>query len=183
MSTPDFTLPPVQAHYIELAADYIERHGKFDRGYWPLNRDEHGIWLGQDDFEPGMPCCTVGAIAVQLGIENQADVDKNVLGMDPFKGLQEPHPVLVALQQGMHGATVEDIFAWSDSARDDQVVARLRQVAAQLRASVDIRIDTVRDHPGCRVIHIGIYDQTSLNVHCGDEWLRDVIDEHLGGAA
>lgn len=51
---------------------------------------------------------------------------------------------------------------------------------------VDIHIDTVRTHPDRRVLQIGMYEQTALSLHCGDEWLtrlRDVIDEHLGGAA
>ena len=51
---------------------------------------------------------------------------------------------------------------------------------------VEIRIDTVRDHPGHRVVQIGMYEQTALSLHCDDEFLarlRDVVDEHLGGAA
>lgn len=129
---PDFTLPAVQAHYIELAAAHIERYGLHQGGYWPTTFGDNGLQI-DDSFGPGMPCCTVGAIAVVLDVHEPLDVDTKILGHDPYAAAEQPHPVLAALMWALCATEVEQVFAWSDSARDAQVVARLRYVAAQLR--------------------------------------------------
>ena len=129
---PDFTRPAVQAHYIEQAADHIERYGLHQGAYWPTTFGDNGLQI-DDTFAPQMPCCTVGAIAVALDVHEPVDVDTKILGHDPYAAAEQPHPVLAALMHALCATEVEQVFSWSDSARDDQVVARLRYVAAQLR--------------------------------------------------
>jgi hypothetical protein len=134
---PDFTRPDVQAHYIELAAAHIERYGLHQGAYWPTTFGDNGLQI-DDTFAPQMPCCTVGAIAVALDVHEPVDVDARILGHDYFTGDVTPHPVLAVLMHALCATEVEQVFAWSDSARDDQVVARLRYIAAQLRPEVEI---------------------------------------------
>jgi hypothetical protein len=146
---PDFTLPAVQAHYIEQAADHIAAYGLHEGDWWEQRYDEHGLWQPHAGYQDGSSCCTVGAIAVSLGYRSGDDVHNVVCGLDPDDVKPAaPHPVLAALMQALNAARVEDVFDWSDSARDDQVVARLRDIAAQLRAQAACidPDDTVHEH-------------------------------------
>lgn len=145
---PDFTLPAVQAHFIDLAAAHIERYGLHQGAYWPTTFGDNGLQI-DDSFGPGMPCCAVGAIAVALDVHEPLDVDTKILGHDPFAAAEQPHPVLAALMWALCATEVEQVFAWSDSARDDQVVARLRYTADQLRATSKCTSLPADDHEHC----------------------------------
>jgi hypothetical protein len=131
-----FTDPAVQAAYLELAAAHIKSFGKVEREWWKVIDPTTGFPLLIADFRDGSPTCTVGAIAVQLGYRTHRQVFTVVCGLpdEPTdEAPRDPHPVVAALMRELNCRDLWDLFAWSDSARDDQIVDRLREVATELR--------------------------------------------------
>lgn len=145
---PDFTDPTVQAAYLELAAAHIKSFGKVTGDWWarPVN-PVTGFPSVVEDYQDGCATCTVGAVAVQLGYRTNHEVFEVVCGLED-DGRHEPHPVIAALMRALNCTKVEHVFDWSDDARDDQIVARLRDVAGQLRAQAACidPDDTVHEH-------------------------------------
>jgi hypothetical protein len=121
------------ADRVDLAAALIERDGLEHGDLW-----DTGLLL---DYRDGVACSADGALAVVCGYRNarQAEAEffgTDVLYLDADQVPSAPHPVLAAVMAEMCCVRVEELFDWSDSARPDQVVARLRQVAAAFRLRV-----------------------------------------------
>lgn len=126
-------LSPAQvADLIDQAATLIETDGLEVGGYWAdaLFRP----------YEAGMSCCTAGALAAVSGYHDVTDVEEAFVGIgsyDPDTGDTSPdcpHPVFEAAMAELGFKRVEDLYDWSDSAGDAEVVATLRDVAAKIRA-------------------------------------------------
>lgn len=132
----DFTDPGVVASYLELAAARIKAFGKANGDWWHVTDPATGFPLTLGDYQDGRPTCTVGAIAVQLGYRTNKQVLVGVCGLsaeDNDADRRPPHPVVAALMRELGYAEVENVFAWSDGRRDDQIVDQLRAIASELR--------------------------------------------------
>jgi hypothetical protein len=130
-------LSPVQvADLIDLAATLIESDGLEVGDYWT------GALF--QPYEPGMPCCTVGALAAVSGYRDGIDAEKAFVGVsdyDPETGVAEPdhpHLVMATVMEALGFREAEDLYDWSDDAGDREVVARLRDAAAQIRAQAGV---------------------------------------------
>ena len=129
--TRDLT-PEQVADAIDQAARLIETDGLEIGGYWAdaLLRP----------YEPGMSCCTAGALAVATGYRDVADVEIEFVGIgsyDPDTGVfddDHPHPVFAAAMAELGFKEVEALYDWSDTAGDREVVDALRDAAAKIRA-------------------------------------------------
>jgi hypothetical protein len=127
-------LSPAQvADLIDQAATLIETDGLEVGDFW--------IEAPFQPYEPGMPCCTVGALAAVSGYRDGIDADKSfVVGVgdyDPETGVTEPdhpHIVMATAMKALGFREAEDLYDWSDDAGDREVVAELRYAAAQIRA-------------------------------------------------
>jgi hypothetical protein len=126
-------LSPAQvADLIDEAATLIESDGLEVGDYWA------GALF--QPYEPGMPCCTVGALAAVSGYRDGIDAEKAFVGVsdyDPQTGVTEPdhpHLVMTAVMKALGFREAEDLYDWSDDAGDQEVVARLRYAAAKIRA-------------------------------------------------
>ncbi|WP_433296519.1 DUF6197 family protein [Pseudonocardia sp. CA-142604] len=126
-------LSPAQvADLIDQAATLIETDGLEVGDYWTKALFQ--------PYEPGMPCCTVGALAAVSGYRDGIDAEKAFVGVgdyDPATGVTEPdspHLVMVAAMKALGFREAEDLYDWSDNAGDREVVAELRNAAAQIRA-------------------------------------------------
>ena len=91
-------------------------------------------------YRDGIPCCTAGALAVACGYRQPRRVNDEFFGYaasyDAASGRTVeigPHPVLAAVMWELCCTDVVQLLDWSDKARPDQVVARLRQAAAAIR--------------------------------------------------
>lgn len=137
-STPDFTDPAVQARVLDEAADLIKAYGRQVGDWWarPLGRQGFPVLTG--DYVDGSCLCAVGAIAVSMGFRTNNEVFTVVCGLDDEdpgdEGRRPPHPVVREVMKALRCTKVEHVFDWSDEARDDQIVGRLREIAAELRA-------------------------------------------------
>lgn len=120
------------ADLIDQAAQLIHDDGLEIGGYWTdaLLRP----------YEPGMPCCTAGALAAVCGYRETPAVETEFCGIglyDPDTGLfddDHPHPVFAALLAELGFRLIEDLYDWSDKAGDREVVEALREAAAEIRA-------------------------------------------------
>jgi hypothetical protein len=126
-------LSPAQvADLIDAAATLIETDGLEVGSFWA------DALFGP--YEPGASVCTVGALAVTCGYRTPVDVEDGFVGdgsYDPETGItgpDHPHPVFAAVLAALGFKEAEDLYNWSDSAGDREVVAELRYVAAELRA-------------------------------------------------
>jgi hypothetical protein len=111
------------AHVLDRAAQIIEEHG--------LNRE---AFFGADSFiySPGMPCCTVGASGVALGLRYTTELAEQ-LGADDYLPY---HRALKTLMRHEHLQTMSALYQWSDTADQADVVAALQETAAGLRGEV-----------------------------------------------
>jgi hypothetical protein len=130
-------LSPAQvADLIDQAATLIESDGLEVGDYWT------GALF--QPYEPGMPCCTVGALAAVSGYRDGIDAEKAFVGVsdyDPETGVAEPdhpHLVMTTVMKALGFREAEDLYDWSDDAGDREVVARLRRAAAQIRAQAGV---------------------------------------------
>jgi len=130
-------LSPAQvANLIDQAATLIETDGLEVGDYWTRALFQ--------PYEPGMPCCTVGALAAVSGYRDGIDAEKAFVGVsdyDPQTGVTEPdhpHLVMAAVMKALGFREAEDLYDWSDDAGDQEVVARLRYAAAQIRAQAGV---------------------------------------------
>jgi hypothetical protein len=126
-------LSPAQvADLIDEAATLIETDGLEVGDYWTRALFQ--------PYEPGMPCCTVGALAVVSGYRDGIGAEKAFVGVgdyDPEIGVIEPdqpHLVMSTAMKALGFREAEDLYDWSDNADDREVVAELRFAAAQIRA-------------------------------------------------
>ena len=126
-------LSPAQvADLIDQAATLIETDGLEVGDFWPRALIQ--------PYEPGMPCCTVGALAAVSGYRDGIDAEKAFVGVsdyDPETGVTEPdhpHLVMATAMKALGFREAEDLYDWSDNAGDREVVAELRHAAAQIRA-------------------------------------------------
>jgi hypothetical protein len=126
-------LSPAQvADLIDQAATLIETDGLEVGDYWARALFQ--------PYEPGMPCCTVGALAAVSGYRDGIDAEKAFVGIgdyDPETGVTEPdhpHLVMATAMKALGFREAEDLYDWSDNAGDREVVAELRYAAAQIRA-------------------------------------------------
>jgi hypothetical protein len=126
-------LSPAQvANLIDQAATLIETDGLEVGDYWTRALFQ--------PYEPGMPCCTVGALAAVSGYRDGIDAEKAFVGIgdyDPDTGVSEPdqpHLVMATAMKVLGFREAEDLYNWSDTAGDREVVAELRYAAAQIRA-------------------------------------------------
>ena len=136
-NTLDFADPAVIAGYLELAAARIKSYGKVTGEWWKVIDPATGFPGLLIDYRDESPTDVIGAIAVELGYRTNREVFETVCGLndeDNGADRRSPHPVLAALMRALGYAKVESVFAWSDERRDDQVVDRLREIAAELRA-------------------------------------------------
>lgn len=130
-------LSPAQvADLIDQAATLIESDGLEVGDYW--------TWALVQPYEPGMPCCTVGALAAVSGYRDGMDAEKAFVGVsdyDPETGATEPdhpHLVMATVMKVLGFREAEDLYDWSDNAGNQEVVARLRDAAAQIRAQAGV---------------------------------------------
>jgi hypothetical protein len=127
--------PEQVADLIDQAATLIETDGLEVGDYWT------GALF--QPYAPGMPCCTVGALAAVSGYRDGTDAERAFVGVsdyDPRNGVTEPdhpHLVMATLMKALGFRVAEDIYDWSDNAGDREVVAELRYAAAQIRAQAD----------------------------------------------
>lgn len=120
------------ADLIDQAAQLIHDDGLEIGGYWTdaLLRP----------YEPGMPCCTAGALAAVCGYRETPAVETEFCGIglyDPDTGVtgaDDPHPVLAAVMVELGFKCIEDLYDWSDEGDTREVVEELREVAASIRA-------------------------------------------------
>jgi hypothetical protein len=126
-------LSPAQvADLIDQAATLIETDGLEVGDFWPRALFQ--------PYEPGMPCCTVGALAAVSGYRYGIDAEKAFVGAseyDPETDATEPdhpHLVMATAMKALGFREAEDLYDWSDNAGDREVVAELRYAAAQIRA-------------------------------------------------
>ncbi|WP_433559239.1 DUF6197 family protein [Pseudonocardia xinjiangensis] len=126
-------LSPAQvADLIDQAATLIETDGLEVGDYWTRALFQ--------PYEPGMPCCTAGALAAVSGYREGIDAEKSFVGVsdyDPETGVSEPdhpHLVMATAMKALGFREAEDLYDWSDNASDREVVAGLRYAAAQIRA-------------------------------------------------
>jgi hypothetical protein len=126
-------LSPAQiADLIDQAATLIETDGLQVGDYWTRALFQ--------PYEPGMPCCTAGALAAVSGYRDGIDAEKAFVGVsdyDPETGVTEPdhpHLVMATVMKALGFREAEDLYDWSDNAGDREVVAGLRYAAAQIRA-------------------------------------------------
>lgn len=125
---PDLELAAV----LDRAAQIIDTNG--------LNRER---FFGQDSYvyEPGMPCCTVAAVGVALGLRytfqlaEQLEADINID--------MPRHPALRAIARHENLRTLRALYEWSDTTDQAEVVAALQDCAAGLRGEVTGWLDTV----------------------------------------
>jgi hypothetical protein len=125
-------LSPAQvADLIDQAATLIETDGLEVGDYWTRALFQ--------PYEPGTPCCTVGALAVVSGYRDGIGAEKAFVGVsdyDPKTGVTEPdhpHLVIATAMKALGFREAEDVYEWSDHAGDREVVAELRFAAAQIR--------------------------------------------------
>lgn len=124
--------PEQVADLIDRAATIIETDGL----------EVGDFWAGAvfRPYEPGLPCCTVGALAAVAGYRDGVEAEKAFVGVsdyDPETGAAEPdrpHPVMATVMRALGFREAEDLYEWSDNAGDEEVVARLRSAAAAIRA-------------------------------------------------
>jgi hypothetical protein len=126
-------LSPAQvADLIDQAATLIETDGLEVGDYWTRALFQ--------PYKPGMPCCTVGALAAVSGYRDGIAAEKAFVGVgdyDPETGVAEPdhpHLVMATVMKALGFREAEDLYDWSDNAGDREVVAALRYAAAQIRA-------------------------------------------------
>jgi hypothetical protein len=126
-------LSPAQvADLIDQAATLIETDGLEVGDYWTSALFQ--------PYEPGIPCCTAGALAAVSGYRDGIDAEKAFVGVsdyDPDTGVTEPdhpHLVMATAMKALGFREAEDLYNWSDNAGDREVVAELRYAAAQIRA-------------------------------------------------
>jgi hypothetical protein len=129
--TEDLSLGQV-ADLIDQAAMLIETDGLEVGDYWTRAPFQ--------PYEPGMACCTVGALAAVSGYCDGVDAEKAFVGVgeyNPEAGVTEPdhpHLVMATVMKALGFREAEDLYDWSDNAGDRAVVAALRYTAAQIRA-------------------------------------------------
>ncbi|MFC5236043.1 DUF6197 family protein [Pseudonocardia zijingensis] len=130
-------LSPAQvADLIDQAAALIESDGLEVGDYW--------TWALFQPYEPGIPCCTVGALAAVSGYRDGMDAEKTFVGVssyNPETGVTEPdrpHLVMATVMKVLEFREAEDLYDWSDNAGNQEVVARLRYAAAQVRAQAGV---------------------------------------------
>jgi hypothetical protein len=126
-------LSPAQvADLIDQAATLIETDGLEVGDYWTKALFQ--------PYEPGLPCCTVGALAAVSGYRDGIAAEKAFVGVgdyDPEIGVAEPdhpHLVMATVMKALGFREAEDLYDWSDKAGGREVVAALRYAAAQIRA-------------------------------------------------
>jgi hypothetical protein len=120
------------ADLIDAAATLIEADGLEVGSYWAeaLLRP----------YEPGMACCTAGALASVSGYRDVLDVEAGFVGLGHYDAetntyAEVPaHPVFAAAMAELGFTAVEDLYNWSDAAGDVEVVEALRDAAAKIRA-------------------------------------------------
>lgn len=126
-------LTPAQiADRIDQAAHLIETDGLEIGGYWAdsLLRP----------YEPGMSCCTAGALAAVSGYTDITDVEAAFVGLGHYDletntyAEVPAHPVFAAAMAELGFRKVEDLYDWSDTAGDAEVVEALRDAATAIRA-------------------------------------------------
>lgn len=122
-SAPDFTCPAEQARRILAAADLIERDGLHCSEFWDTD---------EGPYRPGIPVCTVAALAVACDV----DLNYGPVSFGDFRPVLDTVANALNCVDLLGEPEVHQVYAWSDSARGDQVVARLRDIAYELRASV-----------------------------------------------
>lgn len=130
---PELT-PAAVADALDRAAVLIEQDGLYDGDWWP-----NAVVL---PWEPGTPCDVTGAIGVACGYRAGSDIDYDVVGVsvyDPVHHVhveQDPHPAFAAVMRHLSATEAEQVFRWSDDARANEVIERLRMCAAELRMRV-----------------------------------------------
>jgi hypothetical protein len=129
--TTDLT-PEWIAAIIDHAADLIHLDGLEVGGYWACALLQR--------YEPGFPCCVVGALAVACGYLRKEDVEATFVGLDYYDPKKNawvataPHPVLAAVMAELGFQEIEHLYDWSDNAWVSQVVEDLRGAAQKIRA-------------------------------------------------
>jgi hypothetical protein len=136
------------ADILDRAALLIEHDGRETGGYW-----------ADDDcqYEPGTSLCAAAAIGVAAGYTTRHEIEDDVVGVSDRPGPRR-HPAFAAMMDQLRAVHAFQVFAWSDSATPDQVVARLRACAADVRAVAadDVLIERIRRDetiaPGDRLV-------------------------------
>lgn len=125
--TGDLT-PEQTADLIDAAATLIHDNGLEIGDLWP------GALL--QPYEPGMPCCIAGALAVVCGYRRAEHVEEAFTATSPDDedAPWTPHPVLAAVMAELVFDEPEDLYDWSDTAHDQEVVEALRAAADAIRA-------------------------------------------------
>jgi hypothetical protein len=129
---PEDLAPAQVADLIDKAATLIETDGLEVGDYWTSALFQ--------PYEPGMACCTVGALAAVSGYRDGIDAEKAFVGVSDYApgiGVTEPdhpHLVMATVMKALGFREAEDLYDWSDNASDREVVAELRYAAAQIRA-------------------------------------------------
>lgn len=125
MTAPDLTAAQVADH-IDAAAALIERDGLHHGDFWAATTS------GLAPRPAGAACCTAGALAVSVFGEPTT----HALAADFCNADDDgwEHPVFTAAKRELGFYLPSGLFSWSDSHSQDEVVAGLRQAAANLRA-------------------------------------------------
>jgi hypothetical protein len=91
-------------------------------------------------YEPGASCCTAGALAAACGYRDAIDVETAFVGIGYYDVTTDAyvelvaHPVFAAVMAELDFEQVEDLYNWSDTATDTEVVGALRDAATAIRA-------------------------------------------------
>lgn len=103
----------------DRAADLIETNGLYADDFWPST-------YPFNDYVPGSPCCTIGALIIAQRCDGEPVKHDNATEFDT-----DEHVQAFARHLRLHSA--DRIAPWSDARTAVQVVAELRAAAQQHR--------------------------------------------------